>query len=421
WYESIARLQATVDYTTNEDYIGWRYYYGVIHGANAVIDALGGDTATLDVSTKPIMGQAKALRAYGYFYLSQFYSVEYGDGSQKILPIYKTTDSSANQPKSTAKEVFALIVSDLNNAIDLLDGFNRDAKNQVNKYVAEGLLSYALAYRNQPGDLKTVDSLTLDIMSQFPVTDSLEAVARLDDNGNVENPQSGFNDVNTSSWMWGMHLTSDQELDLVSWWGQVDMFTYSYAAVGDPKTIDSLLYSKIPENDIRKDQFVYGEHTYPSVLTGGEATDIYIGQPMNKFYPKDGYGVIAGQRSITNADYIYMRADEFYLLNAESNARRGKEGDAKSVLKDYLKNRIPDVSYIDNLSGADLINEIYLQERIEFWGEGKSYLALKRLKKTVHRGSNHLVLKNQSFSYDDPKLTFKIPSKEVQDNPVLND
>ncbi len=421
WYGPIARLQATVDNTRTEDYIPWRYYYKIIHGANAVIDALGGDTATLDASTAPIMGQAKALRGYGYFYLTQFYSIEYGDGSQKILPIYKTTNDPANHPKSSAKEVFDLIVSDLNDAVHLLDGFHRDTKNQINKYVAEGLLSYALSYRNQPGDLKTVDSLTSDIMSNFPVTDSLEAVARLDNGGHVENPQSGFNDVNTESWMWGMHLTTDQSLDLVSWWGQIDMFTYSYAAVGDPKTIDSILYSKIPANDIRKDQFVFGVHVYQSALSGGMDTSMYIGQPMNKFYPQDGYGVLGGQREITHADYLYMRSDEFYLLNAEANARRGDEGDAKSVLKAYLKNRIPDVSYIDNLSGNNLINEIYLQERIEFWGEGKSYLALKRLKKTVHRGNNHLVLKGQSFPYDDPKLTFKIPQKEEQDNPVLND
>jgi hypothetical protein len=42
-----------------------------------------------------------------------------------------------------------------------------------------------------------------------------------------------------------------------------------------------------------------------------------------------------------------------------------------------------------------LKKEIYLQTRIEFWGEGKSYLAMKR-KATTTRGSNHLFFAGDS-------------------------
>ena len=47
----------------------------------------------------------------------------------------------------------------------------------------------------------------------------------------------GFNDVYTPGWMWGIDLTSDTGLGLVSWWGQMDVFTYSYAWAGDAKAI----------------------------------------------------------------------------------------------------------------------------------------------------------------------------------------
>src|SRR5687767_1854955 len=36
WYTPVARYQATTDYTRNEDYIPWRYYYRMIRGANFV-------------------------------------------------------------------------------------------------------------------------------------------------------------------------------------------------------------------------------------------------------------------------------------------------------------------------------------------------------------------------------------------------
>ena len=42
------------------------------------------------------------------------------------------------------------------------------------------------------------------------------------------------------------------------------------------------------------------------------------------------------------------------------------------ALSSYLSDRITDVSYIDNLSGQQLKDEINLQTRIELWGEGKS-------------------------------------------------
>jgi hypothetical protein len=89
-------------------------------------------------------------------------------------------------------------------------------------------------------------------------------------------------------------------------------------------------------------------------------------------------------------------------------------------LKELLKLRITDYSYVDALSGKALQDEIYLQTRIEFWGEGKSYLAMKRNKATITRGSNHLFFAGQSFAYDSDELTFPIPQAEVLNNPNLN-
>lgn len=409
WYAGVVRYQATTNYTLNADYIPWRYYYREIFGANSVIDALGGNDATLETDeAKHIMGQAKAMRAYGYFYLSQLYAKEYGDGSVKILPIYTDT-KSPNQPKSSAKDVYDLIVKDLNDAIEDLSDFSRTTKDQIDATVAKGLLSYALAYRGTAEDLKKVVTLTQEIMNnpKYPLTDSLEVVARFDANGRVTNSQSGFNKISTPSWIWGVDLTLSSDLDLVSWWGQIDLFTYSYAWAGDPKVIDDKLYGEIRDDDIRKSQFVFGKFQ-------GET---FEGEPINKFF--DPGREIGGQRSVVT-DYLYMRSDEFYLLNAEAHARLGEDASAKVSLKKLLDQRIHDDSYVDNLSGQTLKDEIYLQTRIELWGEGKTYMALKRNKQKFTRGTNHLYFAGKSFKYDDPELTFLIPQSEVLNNPQLN-
>jgi starch-binding outer membrane protein, SusD/RagB family len=413
WYSQIARYQATKDYTVNPAYEPWRYYYRIIQGANGVIDALGGtDSVQTETTQQRIMGQAKALRAYGYFYLTQFYSTGYGDGTERILPIYTTT-KVPNQPLSTTAQVYDLMVSDLTQAIGYLNGFSRTSKDQINASVAKGLLAYVLAARGTTADLQQVVELTNDIINTggFRLNSKDDITAQFDEDGLLINPQSGFNKVSNLSWMWGVDLTLANNLDLVSWWGQVDLFTYSYAWAGDPKIIDNGLYEAIRDDDVRKQQFV----------------DVYgDGQlwPINKFYAShrtrelDG-DEIGGQRSIID-DYVYMRIEEIYLLNAEANAKLNNEAEAKQSLTDLLERRIDDYSYIDALTGQALLDEIHLQTRIELWGEGKTYLSVKRNKVTVTRGDNHLFLAGQSFTYDSDELTFPIPQAEVLNNPVLN-
>jgi hypothetical protein len=139
--------------------------------------------------------------------------------------------------------------------------------------------------------------------------------------------------------------------------------------------------------------------------------------PSNKFF--DPGREIGGQRVITT-DYIYMRIDEMYMLNAEAKAKLGDDAGARARLKQILALRNVDVAYLDALSGTSLQNEIYLQTRIEFWGEGKSYLAMKRNKATITRGANHLFLVGENIPYNDVRLTFKIPQAEVLDNPFID-
>lgn len=401
WYSTVARYQATQDFTLNPAYTPWRYYYRMVFAANTLIDILGGnDAPQADANRRQLMGQAKAMRAYAYFYLSHFYGPGYGTGAEKIIPIYTTTTVPA-QPKSTSAEVYNLIISDLDEAIVLLEGYNRTGKHQVNTSVAKGLLSYALMARGTQADLTRAVAVTDDVIATggFRLLNKDEVTGKVE-NGVLVNPQSGFNNVASPSWMWGMDLTLDIGLNLVSWWGQMDVFSYSYAWAGDPKTIDRGLYDAIKADDIRKGQF--------------HATNL---QPRNKFFHPERR--IGGQRYI-ETDYVYMRIEEMYLLNAEAKAKLGNDDAARTRLKELLANRVEDHSYVDALSGQALKDEIYLQTRIEMWGEGKSYLALKRNRATVTRGSNHLFFPGESFAWDNPALTFPIPQAEVLNNPVLD-
>ena len=388
WYRaSITELQATQDYTFLDNYQVWRYYYRIIRSANTVIDALGGNDAIPELDeNKYLLGQAKVMRAHSYFYLTQYFQNSYNP-SQAILPIYDDL-LDQNGPKVLASEIYDLIQSDLLSAISLMDGFNRATKTEVNQSIAKAVLAYTYAAMGMDLEAK---NLTGEIIAsgEFTLMNSTEVLG-------------GFNDVNTSGWMWGVDLNEATELGLVSWWGQIDYFSYSYAAFGDAKSIDADLYAAIPADDVRKGQFY------------DAAFELL---PIGKFY--DENRVRYGSRPVF-ADYVYMRVAEMYLLNAETAARSGDEGTAKISLKALLSQRLPDVTYVDGLSGQALLDEIYLQTRIELWGEGKVYLALKRNKETTTRGPNHLSLVGETISYDDERLTFEIPESEIQNNPFID-
>ncbi len=389
-YRWIANLASMENYrSVKPHYMFWRYYYKIIYQANAVIGAYGGNDAVPELDKgKWLLGQAKAMRAYAYLYLAMYYTIEYKP-DEKVLVLYKEQADKA-KPQVATKEVMDLVVKDLRDAISLLENFNRSNKSKVNKNVAKGLLAYAYAYM---GQYQEVASLSNEIINsgEFTLTSKTGLY-------------SGMNTIaNEPGWMWGVDIVADMKLNLTSFWGQMDIYTYSYAAFGGHKKIDNLLYEKVSDKDLRKNQFNAG------LL------------PTNKFYglmkpEMRGLGVSVEE------DYVYMRVAEFYLLKAEAEAKMGQDAVAKETLKPFLNERYESAAdYADILSktGEALQDEIYLQTRIELWGEGKSYFAMKRNKATVKRGENHSNLPNTDYRYDDPRLTLKVPKDEVENNPNI--
>lgn len=396
WYQNTANLVSTVDYSRLENTIIWNYYYKIINISNGIIQSLGGNDADpIGADARHALGQAKAYRAYAYFYLAQIFQREY-DPSLEILPYYDGDVTILS--KVPASQIYDLILSDLNQSVSLLDDYTRSAKHQIDKNVVKGLLAYTYAAMDNYAQAKIVSD---DIIatSGYPLTTA----------GQLAFPGSGsgFNDVNTPSWMWGYDITSEMGHQLINWWGQMDYFTYSYQWAGDRKTIDTNLLSNIPATDIRRTQF--------------GTTGVTTRMPINKFF--DPGRTAGGQQTITT-DYIFMRIEEFYLLSAEASAKTGDETTAKNRLKALLEIRLSGgvsaaAAYVDPLSGQALKDAIYTQTRIELWGEGKSYLALKRNHATVTRGTNHVFRSGESFIYNTDQMSFQIPQTELNNNPSI--
>lgn len=402
-FVNLANLQWTTDPSINlPNYTAWRFYYRIINSANLIIDANGGnDAVPTSDAVKGVLGQAKAIRGFAYFYLSQYYVIKF-DANADVLPLYITPGESG-KPKSTMGEIYNQIIKDLEDAISFMSNYTRPNKASINQNVAKGLLAYVYASMGQSDKNKLAKKLADEVINsgEFTLMDKNEVTG-------------GFTKLSTPGWMWGFDLTVANNLGLVSWHGFMDYYSYSYQAVGNYRGIDDGLYAKIRANDIRKQQF--GAPASGGAMRVGSNPLI----PIGKFY--NAARTPFSQNPMTD-DYVYMRVAEMYLLSAEMSAVEGDDAAARTRLKQLLAKRFDspaDYAYVDALSGQALIDEIVFNTKIELFAEGKSYLLMKRRKLTNTRGTNHLNRAGQSFAYDDPALTFSIHQRELTDNPNIN-
>ena len=248
------------------------------------------------------------------------------------------------------------------------------------------------------GDYKNAAKLSQEVIDshEYTLMDKTEII------------KSGFASINISGWMWGIDLTTSNSPALPTFWGHMDLFTYSYAYAGGEKVVDTALYNSIPASDVRKKWFT----EYSSEGEQYELTNWW------KFYDSKR---IMGNREWYN-DEVYMRVAEMYLINAEANARDNELPAARTSLKALLDERDEVVAEkVALMNQTDLLDMIYYNWRLEMWGEGRGLMTMKRFQKSITRCEEDAMLPGRTYSYDDKRLIFNIPEREITNNPNLAD
>jgi hypothetical protein len=375
------------DATNRRPDMTWVYYYDVIKRANQIIKSL--ETASGPAVDKESQkGQALGLRAWSYYNLINLFQQTYkGHESAKGVPIY-TEPAVEGGPRGTVQNVYDRIILDLTEAQTLLTGKGITSHNRINEKVIMGLRARTALVMEDWGTAATMASAARQGYS-------LMTTAQY---------QAGFSDVTNPEWMWGSDISADLATIYASFFSHIDVATGGYAALGTQKKITKDLYDKIPAGDVRKTVF----------RTPGTGTSSNPDYNQTKFHvPTPGSWA---------ADYLYMRAGEMFLIEAEAMARQGQDGPARNALETVVKARYPAYSAA-SLSGTALLNEILLQRRIELWGEGFSLIDIKRLKTGLNRPTgpgNHGAPNFDPVVYTlpdaDPKFIMKIPKRELDNN-----
>lgn len=408
-------------------YLRYSFFYNQIRLCNDVLASYGSDLSSASSQTKYAAGQAKAVRAFDYLCLAPYYQFRYQDSKDlPCVPIVKesmTQEEYTSNPRATVEDVYSLIISDLTEAISLLEGYGRGTdKSRVDQQVAYGLR--ARAYLSMGMYAEAAQDAEKALAGYTPYT--LQEVST-----------PAFCNLTDHNWLWGILQESDQQGGLISWPSHLGSFSANGYTTGTGvyKRINTLLYNKISATDVRKGWWTNERNSSPLLeglewpgYPGRDIASLSIPNIKVAFsnYTVVKFGMKSGIGSTDNAsDWCIMRAEEMILTRIEGLAMSGQESLAKQELESFVKT-YRDPEYTCSASTAEeLQNEIWFQRRIELWGEGFSMFDIMRLHKPVVRIQGTSIF-NWPDAYafnipaDDPYLLLRFPQQETNTNRAIS-
>lgn len=403
-YNSAANLQV------------WNTYYKTIKACNDLIGTI--DPATEVAMLRAYLGQALAVRAYCYTTMAQLYQYTYSATTKDLpcVPIVKDNMTAEEQlvgPRNTVQEVYDFVMNDLNNAISALEGYERPNKSAVNQAVAYGLRARANMLLGNYAEAAQDAAAAIQISGAKSYT-------------KAEVSRPTFCHAEANSVIWANIIVESNDVvktSIINWPSHMSsLYIDGYTGVGCYRSISSELYNKIPATDVRKGWWL--DENLASPLLEGDNNpysvwDKYEATP----YVNVKFGVPNDNMSnlVADADWTLMRYEEMLLVQAEALARAGQEGEAKALLEGWVReNRNPEYSV-----GMSILEDIWMQRRIELWGEGFAWFDLNRLEKPIVRnyeGTNW----PEAWVYEDipashPCRIWTIPDREIQNNPGIGE
>lgn len=347
----------------------WGELYKTIYNANNVIEGLTKSTSINAVKSKQWIAEAKFLRAYSYFYLTNLWG---------NVPLVLTTDVdvSALLPQSSQETVYAQILLDLTDASKDLpsDYKNYDQERiRATKWAAEALLARVNLYLERWNEASNHASAVINETGNYGLI-------------------TGLTDTNSP-------FIADNKESIL----QIPYFNVDYTYEGSSvfTTGGTLLLRKgnalFETGDARKTNWT---------IDINDRLGVFLGIAPRKY--QNDFGDSPSERS------TLLRLAELYLIRAEA---RVKSNDITGAQQDI--NAIRNRALLDNTTITNpnqLLDLIALERQREFFAEnGHRWLDLKRTGKLDETLS---VLSDKIWKTTDN--LYPIPEPAIRSNPFLN-
>lgn len=404
----------------------WFFNYNIIGSANNIINA----AAEMQMSDElnNILGQCYTYRAWAHYNLVRYFGKAYMIGSPASdlgVPIMLATEPPyKGLARNTVQEVYDQIKSDLSTAITHFQGASdREDLSHLNIDVAKGI---AASVYLTIGDWANAAKYANEARQGYTLMSESEY-------------KSGFNSFDNPEWMWGSKMIQDQTSYYYSYFYYCSNNFNGSQNRSNPKFMNHKLYDFMSETDYRRDLILKDCPSTFDDWDKGENAGRYATEDEYDA-AVDEYRVIVNNSSrhnmvpyqhiklsqadgptITPMDVIHMRASEMYLIEAEAQARQGKNAEAQNVLFDLVSER--DAGYAKSTNTGDaLVDEILIQRRIELFLEGHRWFDMLRNDEALDlegSGANpdlYLDGFRQGKPSTNPKWVFLIPQKELDAN-----
>lgn len=370
----------------------WYYYNFQVQACNNLIGLI--DENTQDPKLQAMLAQGLAYRASTYLDMARTYEFlpnatvssvndDGNDVTGLTVPVCvpgMTDEEKANNPRLSHADMVSFLIGDLTKAEAL---FNAAKQPRTTKLLPDLGVVYGLMARvymwdeNYPKAAeyarKAINASNATPLTKDQFTDRI----------------SGFNSLEPSAWMWGLKQESNNDVvQSAANWGAFMVPECDLGYSGNLRcsiSIDRALYDQISNDDWRKLLFkapsgspLSGREIFLSDAKGAKIAS-YVGI---KFRPGQGNMTT---RNIAFATAIpLMRVEEMYLIEAEATAQTSPSA-GKQLLEDFVKTyRYSTYACMAN-DKEGIIDECFLQKRIELWGEGQVFFDFKRLDKSVTR------------------------------------
>lgn len=319
----------------------WFVFYQTIYVTNAAIEELSKSSELTSSIKTQLIGEAKFIRAFCFFYLLNLY----GD-----IPLILSTDYVINSKvKRVAKvEVYNQVISDLKDAKDLLSEQYMNAtllsttsdRVRPTKWAAMALLARVYLYAGYFAEAESESSTIINNTATFSLTQLKNTFLKSSNEAiwQLQPVNAGWN-------------TEDAKAFILPPSGP-DSYIYSVY-------LSSQLINSIEAGDQRAIEWIrkiaIGGITYFYAYKYKSAT---YNNPLSEFE-------------------MVLRLGEQYLIRAEARVQQNKLNDAKDDL-----NKIRNRAGLDNTSVNDktsILSEILRERRIELFTEwGHRWFDLKR-------------------------------------------
>jgi len=356
----------------------WQPAYFDIYMANGVIENLRSSSAVTLTTKKQLVGEAKWIRAFCYFYLTNIFGA---------VPL-DTTNTWANTsllPRADSGQIYRQVIDDLTDAKNsLTDDYSISGGERIraNTWAASALLARAYLYYKKWDSAEAQATIVINNGSLFNLIPNLDSVFLKNSSESILQLQTIDN---------GHYATYEG---------------FNFIPPDLTSSPNYFLTSQLLNAFERGDQR-FAHWVDSTIYNDGTTTSVY-------YFPYK-YKTAQGSPGNINEYYTLLRYSEQFLIRAEARAERNINLPGAISDLNQLRERakLPDLPI--SLTQSEVLDAIAQERRIELFAEwGHRWFDLKRTGQAVSKLSSE-----KGFPVTTDALLYPIPVSELKVDPNL--